>query len=207
MIKNNHPDEVIQSMYLEITNIAQGVNIALLAYIVTSEVFISGGWYDFITHFSLALTSLFICVLFWIRYYLDTRILYRSFTVLSVIWYFLYITFQGISITFINQPVAWLVSTGFFLLFGAGFYQLNLNEIKRKKAFQVLEALPEYEAWQKRRLVELSVMAFVSFAGAWLVKYGLLPYLLASWVALAASIWQLVLCRDYRKLNFINTGV
>jgi len=209
-IKNvNSPDAVIQGMYLEITNIAQGVNIALLVYVVTSEAFLSTKSLDLIAKLFLAITSLFICALFWIRYYLDTKILDRSFTVSSVVWFFAYIAFQGISVAFINLPNVWFVSTGIFLFFGSGFYQLNLREMKRKQKANVLSiqsgVLSDYLRWQTQRMKELLFLSIFSILGAIIITIGFLPLLIASAIALGVSVWQLVVCRDYRK--FINTGI
>ena len=85
------PNSIIKDLYLEITNIAQGVNIAIFVYIIATRDFFSSLADNYFSTPFIALASLLIVVIFWARYYLDTAILDRSFTPLSVPWFFLYV--------------------------------------------------------------------------------------------------------------------
>jgi hypothetical protein len=136
-------DPIIKDLYLEITNIAQGANIAILVYSITARSFLASLATGYLSPAIFALASLLIVVVFWARYYLDTGILERSFTVPAAIWFFAYSVAQGVSISFISTPWAWLAGTGVFLFFGFGFYVLNLSEIRRKqKAGMMPECSP-----------------------------------------------------------------
>ena len=149
-----------------------------------------------------------ISIIFWTRYYFDTEILDRSYTALSAFWFFAYVVSQGISISLISIPVAWFLGTGLFLLFGAGFYTLNLSEIQRKRtAGMTLTLAPDFENWQRQRRVELLAFSALSFLGAGLAF--VLPFTAfpAAMLALIAALWQLAITDDYRKRKFIETGV
>lgn len=104
-------------MYLEINNIAQGINIGIFVLVLSTP-----GFYNFQTAYYstplFALASLFISVIFWARYYFDTELLDRSFTVFSAVWFFGYLIAQGISISMVAQPTSWLIGTAVFLFFG-----------------------------------------------------------------------------------------
>jgi len=154
-----------------------------------------------------AVTSLFISVIFWARYYFDTEILNRSFTVISVLWFFAYLISQGVSISFIALPSVWLSSTGVFLFFGCGFYVLNLLEIRRKQKAGVMPMGYLFLNWQRRRMVELLVLSLMAFAGAYLVLLNPAIALPAAIIALVMAIWQLVVTNDYRRHRFIETGI
>jgi hypothetical protein len=200
------PDPVVQNMYLEITNISQGVNIGLLIFVVTAQDFYSSLVANYYSAPLFALTDLVISVIFWTRYYFDTGILKRSYTAVSTIWFFAYLVAQGVSIIFITVPHIWLVSTGVFLLFGCGFYVLNLMEIRRKQNKGIPPERPSYVNWQRGRLVDLIVLSMLAIAGAYLVFRYPVVALPAAVCALMASFWQIAINRDYRRLGFINTG-
>jgi len=199
----NLPNPVIKDMYLEINSIAQGVNVGVLVLVASDSDNILTANYFSLPVF--ALTNLLISITFWARYYFDTTILHRSYTPMSVLWFFAYILSQGVSISSIGKPVAWLVSTGVFLFFGFGFYVLNLLEIRRK---QVAAELPvAYLIWQKRRMVELLLLSTTSFVGAYFVfQYPALA-LPVGLVAMLAAVWQFALTNGYRTRRFIDTGV
>jgi len=143
----------------------------------------------------------------WARYYFDTEILNRSFTVISVLWFFAYLISQGVSISFIALPSVWLLSTGVFLFFGCGFYVLNLLEIRRKQKAGVMPMEYPFLNWQRRRMVELLVLSLMAFAGAYLVLLNPAIALPAAIIALVMAIWQLVVTNDYRRHRFIETGI
>src|SRR3972149_5735332 len=133
---------------MQINNIAQGFAIAILIDAL-SERFMNSAHSLIIDDFYvlvLALTSLFISIIFWTRYYFDTEVIKRSFSVKSVSWFFLYIVSEGFSFKQITEPFNWLFSTGIFLFFGLGFYVLNLAEIPANKT------KPEYEKKTKRNV-------------------------------------------------------
>ena len=199
-------DGLIGDMYMEINNISQGLNIGLFVWALTNNFIASLAE----THYSglaLALTSLSISIIFWARYYFDTHILKRSFTVAAVAWYFAYIIAQGISISQIAAPENWLIATGVFLFFGAGFYAFNLLEIRRKAGLEEI-LLPEgFARWQQQRMVDLAVMAAAALAGAGLVHQNESLALPVALISLAAAIWQLAVTNDYRTRGFIHAGV
>jgi hypothetical protein len=95
------PNPVVGTMYLEIVNIVQGINIAILVYVVTTANFLTSLRVGHLSIFLIAATSLLIMINFWIRYYLDTEILHRSFTVFSITWFFIFLVVQGIAISFV----------------------------------------------------------------------------------------------------------
>lgn len=209
------PPEVVEKMYMQVNNISQGFAIAILIDTL-AERFMNHsyllGWNDFGT-IVLALTSLCISLIFWTRYYFDTFIIRRSFSVRSVVWFFGYIVAEGFSFKQINEPVNWFLSTGVFLAFGFGFYFLNLAEIKRKQKSKVKLNLPEkyrdtlsrYSEWQKFRLIDMIVLTILAFAGAMLASaYSLLQYPMGV-IALLIALWQLSKSRDYRKFGFSNS--
>ena len=163
-------------MYLEINNIAQGINIGIFVLVLSTP-----GFYDFRTEYYstplFALASLFISVIFWARYYFDTELLDRSFTVLSAIWFFGYLITQGISISMVAQPTNWLMSTAVFLFFGAGFYALNLLEIHRKVKTKVLSLSSRFIVWQWKRMIELLILCvYALFEGTFLLINRLVPF-------------------------------
>ena len=204
---SNSPDPIVKDLYLEITNIAQGTNIAIFVYVITTR--------DFSVSFTtgcfsapiFAITSLLIVIIFWARYYLDTEILNRSFTVLSTSWFFAYVVAQGVSISLISIPAAWLGSTGVFLFFGAGFYGLNLREIRRKQRAGVMPEWPDFVNWQTKRMLELIVLSLAAATGAVLVAWCPALALPAAICAFIVSIWQIIITRDYRRFGFLETGV
>jgi len=209
------PPEVIEKMYMQVNNISQGFAIAILIDTL-AERFMNNthllGWEDFST-LILALSSLCISIIFWTRYYFDTFIIKRSFSVRSVIWFFAYIVAEGFSFKQINEPANWFISTGIFLAFGFGFYFLNLGEIKRKQKGKTKLNLPEkykdtldaYYKWQRFRLIDMVVLSALSFAGAALtLAYVSLQYPIGV-VTLIFALWQLSKSRDYKKFGFANS--
>jgi hypothetical protein len=151
-----------------------------------------------------AVTSLVIIIIFWIRYYLDTEILRRSFTVFSVTWFFAYLVAQGITISFVTTPTAWLGAASIFLFLGAGVYFLNLKEIQRKQEAGVMPEWSSFVRWQSKRMIELSVLSFLTLSSAFLVTmYSALTFPVAIF-ALAITLWQLAIMTDYSKLGFIH---
>jgi len=201
----NHPNRIIKDMYLEINNIAQGINIGIFVLVLASPAF-----YDFKIQFFSApifmLASLLISVIFWTRYYFDTEILDRSYTVLSTVWFFCYLISQGVSISLVTQPANWFFATGAFLFFGAGFYTLNIIEIRRKQKANVISVPKTFIVWQRRRLIELIILSILSIAGGILIATYPATALPAAFLALAVAVWQLVITHDYRKYQFIDTG-
>jgi hypothetical protein len=201
------PNLIVKDLYLEITNICQGVNIAIFVYILTTQDYVSSIVTSNFSTVLIALASLLIVVIFWARYYLDTEILNRSFTTLSVTWFFLYVVSQGISISFISDPPKWFVTTSIFLFFGAGFYSLNLTEIRRKQKAGVMASVPGFVRWQMKRLIELLFLSLLSLGSGILVnKYPVLT-LPAAILALLLTLWQIVVTESYRTFKFIETGV
>ncbi|KAF0108492.1 MAG: hypothetical protein FD146_1066 [Anaerolineaceae bacterium] len=209
------PPEVIEKMYMQINNISQGFAIAILIdaladrFMNNAHMFSSD---DFST-LLLAFTSLCISIIFWTRYYFDTFILKRSFSVRSIMWFFAYIVTEGFSFKQINEPFNWFVSTGIFLAFGFGFYALNLAEIQRKQKNKIKLNLPEkysdtlnkYTLWQKFRLIDLFILTTLAFAGAALISaYSSLQYLIGA-ITLFIVLWQLAKSRDYKKFGFSNS--
>ncbi len=203
----NSPHLIIKDLYLQINNISQGVNIGLLVVVLATSNFYSSFARTYYSVPLFALTSLFISVIFWARYYFDTEILNRSFTVASVLWFFAYLVSQGVSISFITEPTRWLLSTGVFLLFGSGFYVLNFLEIRRKQKAGIVPKEYPFVNWQRRRMMELLVLSILAFTGAGLVHINSAIALPAAVISLAASIWQLVVTNDYRRCHFIETGL
>lgn len=201
------PNPIIKDLYLEITNIAQGANIALLVYVITTRSFLESWISGYFSTVLFAATSLLIVIIFWARYYLDTEILHRSFTVLATFWFFTYVVTQGISISLISTPWAWLAGTGVFLFFGSGFYVLNLREIRRKQRAGIMPEWPDFVNWQAKRLIELAVLSLSALFSAFLVARKPVLALPAGICAFAASIWQLAITGDYRRLAFLKTGV
>ena len=209
------PPEVIEKMYMQVNNISQGFAIAILIDTLTDQFMNDSHGFnnaDFMT-LLLALSSLCISIIFWSRYYFDTFIIKRSFSVRSMVWFFAYIVAEGFSFKQINEPVNWLVSTGIFLLFGFGFYILNLGEIQRKQKNHIKMNLPGkyadtlklFTSWQKFRLIEILILAALSFASALLVAtYNSLQYLMGA-ITLFASVWQLSKSRDYKGFGFSNS--
>ena len=142
----NQPNHIIKDMYLEINNIAQGINIGIFVLVLATPSF-----YDFKLQFYstplFATASLLISVIFWTRYYFDTEILDRSYTVVSAVWFFCYLISQGVSISLVTQPAHWFLSTGIFLFFGAGFYALNIIEIRRKQRRDAISLPQKFVVW------------------------------------------------------------
>jgi len=224
------PIEFVQKMYLQINTIAQGFAIAILIEAL-AERFMNGAHNLIADDFYvliLALTSLFISIIFWTRYYFDTEIIKRSFSVKSVTWFFLYIVSEGFSFKQITEPVNWLFSTGIFLFFGFGFYLLNLTEIpepekKKKNKLKTKENFlwkiwkwviatyrylfkekRNYRDWQKERLVELFILCSLTVVGGWLViREPLLIYPI-SVLTLLFAVWQLSKSSDYKKFGFLD---
>ncbi|MBN1145618.1 MAG: hypothetical protein JXA78_00070 [Anaerolineales bacterium] len=115
--------------------------------------------------------------------------------------------FQGISISAIASPYEWFKYTSIFLFFGAGFYSLNLAEIKRQQRACVMQEWPVFVKWQRKRRIELFTLSFLSFGGALLVKHYPAIAFPGAVFALVVAFWQIVITGDYRKLGFIDTGV
>lgn len=199
------PNPIVKNMYLEITNIAQGVNLAILVYILSTPSFWSSIEMGFLSAPVFAVCSFLIIAVFWIRYYLDTEILNRSFTVISALWFFGSEALQGITISFIASPAVWLGTTGLFLFFGAGFYWLNLKEIQRKTAELTLKA--SFVTWQKQRMQELGSMSIITLIAALVVMNYPAFAIPASLCALGIAVWQTAVTNDYRRLSFIETGL
>jgi hypothetical protein len=209
--------EVVEKMYMQINNISQGFAIAILIDVLAQR-FLNNVHIINIEDFTallLGLTSLSISIVFWTRYYFDTFIIKRSFSVRSIVWFFAYIVSEGVSFKQINQPVNWCVSTGIFLLFGFGFYILNLREIYKKRGNKFKLNLPneysntlnKYIFWQKLRLIDLFILMLLAFAGALLTsKYNLLQYPVGA-VTLVIALWQLSKSRDYKKFGFSNSQI
>ena len=205
-IKNHRPNHIVKDMYLEINNIAQGINIGIFVLVLSTP-----GFYDFRSEYYstplFALSSLFISVIFWARYYFDTEVLDRSFTVFSAIWFFGYLITQGVSISMVTQPSHWLISTAGFLFFGAGFYALNLCEIRRKTRANILSLPTNFVVWQWRRLFELIFLGGLCIYGRSIIVDQPASVLLISIIAFGTTIWQLFVTHDYRKYQFIETGI
>ena len=202
----NRPNHIIKDMYLEINNIAQGINIGIFVLVLATPTF-----YDFQSQFFstpiYATVSLLISVIFWTRYYFDTEILDRSYTVISAVWFFCYLISQGVSISLVTQPADWFLSTGVFLFFGAGFYALNIIEIRRKQSSDTISLPQKFVIWQWQRLVELSVLSALSIAGRFIILAQPANALPAAIFALTSAVWQLIKTHDYRKYQFIATGI
>lgn len=148
------PPEIVEKMYLQINNISQGFAIAILIDSLAKR-FMNGGYtliVEDIIVLLLAFSSLFISIIFWTRYYFDTYIINRSFSVRSIVWFFLYIISEGFCFRQVNEPVNWLFSTGIFLIFGFGFYVLNLSEIQRKVKNNIEINLPENDGGSNKRV-------------------------------------------------------
>ncbi len=201
------PNHVVKEMYVEINSISQGLNIGLLVLVITTPEFQASWRGGSCSAPLLALTNLLISIIFWARYYFDTEILQRSFTIPVTLWFFGYIVAQGVSVTFIAHPVNWLISTGVFLFFGCGFYAFNLMEIRRKQQANLLALPPDFSQWQSRRLLELLMLSALTLVGAGLVRQYPAMALPIAVSSLAMAIWQLVITNDYRTRNFIETGV
>lgn len=216
---------------MQVNNFSQGFAIVILIDSLANRImedarpFVLEDLYVFI----FALTSFFISLIFWTRYYFDTEIIKRSFSVKAVVWFFLYIVSEGFSFRQVAEPLNWLVSTGVFLLFGCGFYILNLSEIANsvnknnnqhpayplkfrpriKKWFTdtyhyLFVARRKYRDWQIERLVDLIMLAGLAFFGGWLVvRNAILVYPVAV-LALLFSLWQLSKTRDYKRNRFLD---
>lgn len=209
------PPEVVEKMYMQINNISQGFAIAILIDALAERLMNNSHAFDSgdISTLILAFTSLCISIIFWTRYYFDTFIIKRSFSVRAMVWFFAYIVAEGFSFKQINEPISWLFSTGIFLAFGFGFYALNLAEIKRKQKNKIKVNLPgkyadtltKYISWQKFRLVDLLLLAILTFAGAAVVStYPSLQYFICA-ITLIMALWQLSKSRDYKKFGFSNS--
>ena len=211
------PPEVIEKMYMRVNNISQGFAIAILIDALADQFMNnlhSFAWDDFNT-LVLAFTSLCISIIFWTRYYFDTFIIKRSFSVRSLVWFFAYIVAEGFSFKQINEPANWFFSTGIFLAFGFGFYFLNLAEIKRIQKSKIKLNLPKkyndtlsnYSKWQKFRLIDMIILTALSFIGAVLIStYNSLQYPIGI-LTLFIVLWQLSKSRDYKKFGFSNSHV
>jgi hypothetical protein len=200
------PNPVIKQMYLEINNIAQGVNVGLLALVLTTEAFYSSFAARQFSIPLFALTSLITSIIFWSRYYFDTEILERSFTVVSAMWFFITLLTEGISIALITTPLAWLISTALVLFFGAGFYVLNLREIGRKLKGGLTQVTPEFVRWQRHRMRDLLILSLLAMIGAVIIWRDPRLALPIAVISFAASVWQLVITNAYRTQGFIGTG-
>jgi hypothetical protein len=148
-----------------------------------------------------------ISIIFWIRYYLDTEIIHRSYTTLSVFWFFIFIIAQAVSVSLINNAPAWLLSTGFFLSFASGFYIINLAEIRRKQVQGILPEREDYTLWQAKRMLDLFVISILTLIGGYLVLTYSGLEIFSALYALCIAIWQLVINGGYRKFKFISTGI
>ncbi|RMF80822.1 MAG: hypothetical protein D6737_06810 [Chloroflexi bacterium] len=202
----NSPDPVIRSMYLEITNISQGLNIALLVENVTDERFRSSIVEHLYSPILFALASLLITIIFWTRYYFDTRIINRSYRTFAALWFFIHAVTVGINVNLVQEPSAWMLSAGVLLFFGAGFYYYNLAEIRRKQRMNVISVPEEFIEWQTRRMFELVALSILSFIGALLIFANSQTSFSVSVVALIAAVWQLLINRDYLRFDFIHVG-
>jgi hypothetical protein len=205
-------NEVVEKMYLQINSIVQGFAISILIGVLAGF-----RWPDMIANRDFAtplfsFASFFISIVFWSRYYFDTVIIKRSFDIYAIVWFFLYIVAEGISFTKIGEPVMWLISTGIFLFFGAGFYILNILEIRRKQENKVKiniadNDVKEYLKWQKMRFLDLIVAACLTLAGAYILTLYPTSAPIAGFVALIVSLWQLDKSTDYKRLRFLKTGL
>lgn len=200
------PNPLIRDMYLEITNISQALNIALLVQALTDPFFYESLPDTYYSPPLFAVTSLIITAIFWARYYFDTHILSRSYSVFATLLFFAYGVAQGGIVSFVASPFRWLIATGVLLLLGFGFYAYNLVEIDRKQRAGELPAWPNFVQWQRRRMVELLVISLLTLAGAYLVFR--FPHLAlpAAVIAFVVAVWQAVVTADYRKLRFLRTG-
>jgi hypothetical protein len=204
-------NEVVEKMYLQINSIVQGFAVSILITALAGL-----HWPDIIVNRDFAtpcfaFASFFISIVFWSRYYFDTVIIKRSFGIYPIVWFFLYIVAEGISFTKIGEPVMWLISTGVFLFFGAGFYLLNLLEIHRKqenkiKIYVADNDVKEYLKWQKMRFLDLIMASVMVFAGAYIVTLYPASASLAGFAALVISLWQLDKSSDYKRLRFLRPG-
>ena len=209
------PAELIEKMYMQVNNISQGFAIAILIDALAARFMnnLHAFSTDDFSALILALTSLCISIIFWTRYYFDTFIIKRSFSVRSVVWFFAYVVAEGFSFRQINEPASWFFSTGIFLAFGFGFYLLNLGEIQRKQRNKIRLNLPEkyektlndYSHWQKLRLFDMIALTVLSFAAAAAVaSYSALQYPLGG-LTLFIAVWQLSKSRDYKMFGFANS--
>lgn len=207
--------EIVEKMYMQINNISQGFAVAILIDTLAERLMNNSHTFDSgdISALLLAFTSLCISIIFWTRYYFDTFIIKRSFSVRAMVWFFAYIVAEGFSFKQINEPINWLFSTGIFLAFGFGFYALNLAEIQRKQKNKIKVNLPgkyadtlsEYISWQKFRLADLLMLTTLTLAGAVVVStYHSLQYFISA-VTLVMALWQLTKSRDYKKFGFSNS--
>ena len=256
------PPEVVEKMYLQINNISQGFAIAILIdtlakrFMDGTHIFVPK---DDIIPLLLAITSLGISIIFWTRYYFDTYIINRSFSVRSITWFFLYIISEGFCFRQINEPVNWLFSTGIFLVFGLGFYVLNLLEIRRKINHNVeinlptkrtqtavkrkkykgrasykynkskikfvrkiqkniltikrkrqqkrdeMTVLERFIFWQKQLLVDLFILALLTFIVGFMAKDYPAYLYIASPTTLFFALWQLLKSRIYKQYGFSNS--
>ena len=213
--KQPAPSEVVEKMYMQVNNISQGFAIAILIDTLAKR--FTNGYLTYdngdFSALLLAFTSLCISIIFWTRYYFDTFIIKRSFSVRSMVWFFAYVVAEGFSFKQIDKPINWFVATGIFLVFGIGFYILNLAEIQRKQKDRVKLNLPEkyvdnlesYILWQKLRLIDLFIVMGLAFTGAVLASaYSFLQYPIAV-ITLIIAVWQLSKSRDYKKFGFSNS--
>lgn len=181
--------------------------VGLLVLAVTDTKFIESITTTYYASPILAISALIISVNYWVRNYFDTEIIKRSFTVFSSALFFGYVITQGISISFVSSPPKWFISTGVFLLFALVFYAYNLNEIARKQRLGVLASMSVFVQWQRKRLVDMTVLCIISFSGAYIVlQYPALAPL-AALVALVFSIWQTIITEEYRTFRFLSTGI
>jgi len=201
-----HPNRIIKEMYLEINNIAQGINIGIFVLVLANQDFYRFQERFFSTPIFI-IASLIISVIFWTRYYFHTEILDRSYTVISTLWFFCYLISQGISISLVTEPAKWLFGTGVFLFFGAGFYGLNLIEIHRKENRDAISLPEDFTTWQWHRLIELLIVSILSIVGGIIVSSNSPSALLAAIFAFCVAIWQLTITHDYRKYHFIEAGI
>lgn len=200
------PNDIIKDMYLQINNLSQALNVGIFVVILATPGFYSAIQGSFFSTPFFFAANLFISVIFWARYYFDTEILKRSFTIFSVLWYFAYVISQGVSISLVGTPALWLASTGIFLFFGSGFYAINLVEIRGKTRAGILKLEADFIEWQRTRLVELLVASLMAFTGAYMVSDQPAIAFPAALIAVAIAMWQLWVTNDYRSKGYIETG-
>ena len=202
------PSPTINTMYTEITNISQGINIGLFVFVVTDQSFRDSIATSLYSTPVFAVTSLVMTLIFWTRFYFDTDILKRSYSVLSTLLFFLFAISMGANILFLKSPRDWLFSASAVLFIGVAFYSYNLNEIRRKLDGGVaLELSPIYISWQKKRMVDLIFLACLSgMAGVLIQPYPVLSLPLAL-ISISGAFWQLLITGEYRTYRFLRTGL
>lgn len=202
------PSPIIQTMYLEITNISQGINIGLFVFIIVEPSFFNSVLTSYYATPFFAISSLMMSMIFWTRFYFDTEILKRSFSQPLTTLFFLFAIAMGINILSMKIPQAWLFSAVALLLCGVGFYAFNIGEIRRKQKAGILLTLPaEYTLWQQKRLVDLLFLAVLSLASAWFVQRHPPLSLPAALASVLGAFWQFRETGAYRAQPFLKTGL